>query len=287
MKSPGDSHVLRRIAIATAAVACLVAGGAVTTLVVGGRHGSGAAGHGAAASHVNGSSDRLVSTAIFERPQVVPVSAVPSAGLPADCVPRPSGPPSSYYQLGLVGTAKNGVLDTGTTRVINVNVKFCAVVTIVNGSPPCAATGSVSSPQDGQVFGTVSASLTMIPGMAPKVPFKAHPGTITGGFTCASTTNGLRVNLDATVSGTTGLFGLSCTIGPFTVPLSGVLTGPFTDASIILRGNDFVVPGVSTSSRCPGNVPAGLDSVAGLPIPRGQATLTLPATVSLYRPPAP
>jgi hypothetical protein len=274
IRRDGRSLGLLPLAVLVAALAC----GACTTSASQTKVGRSPG----AISHAN-----LVSTAIFTDPQVVPRASTTSSGLPADCVPHPSGPPNSYYQLGLVGEGKNGVLNTGTTRVINLNVKFCAVVTIVNGSPPCAATGSVTSPQDGQVFGSVSASLTMIPDMAPKVPFKAHPGTITGGFTCASSTNGLQVNLDATVSGTTGLFGLSCTIGPFTVPLSGVLTGPFNDASITLRGNDFVVPGVSTSSRCPGNVPAGLDSVAGLPIPRGQATLTLPATVSLYRPPAP
>lgn len=269
----------RRLAIATVVIALLVSGGVVSTLVV--------VGGARPAVSSSSSSGRLVSTAIFTQPQVVPIASVPSSGLPADCVPQPSGPPNSSYQFGLVGSAKNGVLDTGTTRVADISAKFCAVVTIVNGAPPCAATGTVHSPQDGQVFGSVSATLTLIPGMAPVVPFTAHPGTITGGFKCASSTNGLAVTLDATVSGTTGLFGLSCTIGPFTVPLSGVLSGPFSDASITLRGSNFVVPGVSTSSRCPGNVPAGLDSVAGLPIPSGQASLTLPATVSLYRPPEP
>jgi hypothetical protein len=202
-------------------------------------------------------------------------------------VPEQNGPPHGYYQLGLVGRVSHGVLDTGTTRVANISAKFCAVVTIVNGQPPCGATGSVSSPPDGQVFGSLSATLTLVPGMAPTVPFTAHPGRITGSFACSSSANGLTVNLDVQVSGTTGLFGLSCSIGPFTAPLSGVLTGPFTDASITLKGDDFVVPGVSSSARCPGNVPVGLDGVAGLPIPAGQAVLTLPATASLYRPPAP
>lgn len=229
----------------------------------------------------------LISSAIFAQPQVVPEVRTSASSLPADCVPEPSGPPNGPYQLGLVGTVTNGVLDTGTTRVANIKAKFCAVVTVVAGQPPCGATGSVNSPPDGQVFGSLSATLTLIPSMSPTVPFKATPGHITGGFACASSVNGLEVNVDATVSGTTGLFGLSCTIGPFTVPLSGVLTGPFNDASITLRGNDFVVPGVSSSARCPGNVPAGLDEVAGLPIPAGQASLILPATAALYRPPTP
>src|SRR5580692_5331612 len=31
-----------------------------------------------------------------------------SANLPADCTPKPSGPPGAPYQLGLVGTVSNG-----------------------------------------------------------------------------------------------------------------------------------------------------------------------------------
>lgn len=207
-----------------------------------------------------------------------------SANLPADCMPKPSGPPGAPYQLGVVGTVHNGVITAGPATIADITAKFCGVVTVVPGKPPCGATGSVSSPQDGQIFGSLSAELTMIPGLDPKVPFVAHPGSITGGFSCVSSENGLAVSLDAKVSGSTGLFGLSCTIGPLTIPLTGVVTGPLANATITLRSNDFAVPAVQSSPTCAGAVPANLDQIAGLPIRPGGATATLPATTSIYQP---
>jgi hypothetical protein len=211
-------------------------------------------------------------------------TAPPATSIPADCVPKPSGPPGSPYQLGIVGSIDNGLLSAGSATVFNVSAKFCAVVTLVNGTPPCAATGSVSAPADGQVFGSMSATLTLVPGLAPAVPFVAHPGTITGGFSCQSSSGGLPVHLTAVVSASTGLYGLSCTIGPLTIPLSGTLTGPLTHASVTLKSDDFAVPGVSSSSACSGEVPADFDEIAGLPIAAGGASVVLPATVELYRP---
>ena len=209
------------------------------------------------------------------------------ANLPADCMPKEPGPPGSPYQLGLVGTVSNGVITAGPATIANITAKFCGVVTVVPGKPPCGATGTVVSPPDGQIFGSLSAELTMIPGMTPKVPFVAHPGTITGGFACVSSENGLVVNVTAKVSGSTGLFGLSCTIGPLSIPLSGVVTGPLDNAKITLRGNDFAVPDVQTSPACAGAVPTNLDQIAGLPIAPGGATANLPATTAIYQPPPP
>ena len=207
-----------------------------------------------------------------------------SDNLPADCIPNPSGPPGAPYELGLVGTVNNGVLVAGPARVADINAKFCGIVTVVKGQPPCGATGLVFSPADGQIFGSLSAALTLVPGMEPKVPFVAHPGTITGTFGCGSSTQGLVVNLKATVSGSTGLFGLSCAIGPLTIPLSGAVTGPLSNASVVLRGSDFAVPAVRPSPSCAGQVPANLNAIAGLPIAPGGASATLPATTSLYQP---
>jgi len=229
----------------------------------------------------------LASTALGERLESLETASkvlATKTNLPADCIPKPQGPPGSPYQLGLVGTVHNGLLTAGPATVADITAKFCGVVTVVNGKSPCGATGSVVSPQDGQIFGSLSATLTLVPGMSPKVPFVAHPSTITGGFTCEPSTNGLAVTLNATVSGSTGLYGLSCTIGPLTLPLSGVLTGPLSHASITLKANDFPVPAVSPSPTCAGQVPASLDAIAGLPIRPGGASVTLPATASLYQP---
>jgi hypothetical protein len=207
-----------------------------------------------------------------------------SPNLPADCIPANSGPPTAPYQLGIVGSVTNGTLKAGPASIADIKAKFCGVVTVVKGQPPCGATGTAVSPPDGQVFGSLQATLTLIPGMTPKVPFTAHPGTITGGFACGSSADGLVVNLVATVSGSTGLFGLSCTIGPITIALRGALTGPLDDASITLSSDKFAVPAVAPSTTCPGQVPQSLDKIAGLPIAPGGASINLPATVSLYRP---
>jgi hypothetical protein len=206
--------------------------------------------------------------------------------LPADCIPNPAGPPTAPYQLGLVGTVHGGVLNAGPATVSNINVTFCGVVTLTNGKPPCGATGTVTSPPDGQVFGPLSVDLTLVPGMSPTIGFTANPATITGGFTCTtSSPNGLEVFLDATVSGTTaGLFGVSCTIGPLTIPLSGVITGPFTALSGTLTSDDFTVPAIAASPTCPGSVPANVDAIAGLPIAPGGANASLPVSASLYLP---
>jgi hypothetical protein len=209
-----------------------------------------------------------------------------SDNLPADCIPNPAGPPTAPYQLGLVGTVQGGVLNAGPATVSNINVTFCGVVTLTNGTQPCGATGTVVSPPDGQVFGPLSVALTLVPGMSPSIGFTANPATITGGFTCTtSSANGLDVFLNATVSGTTSeLFGVSCTIGPLTIPLSGVITGPLTKLTGTLTGNSFTVPAITPSPTCPGSVPANIDAIAGLPIAPGGANASLPVSASLYQP---
>jgi hypothetical protein len=205
--------------------------------------------------------------------------------LPADCLPNPAGPPGAPYQLGLAGTVHGGVLTAGPATIPNIDVTFCGVVTVVAGTPPCGATGSVVSPPDGQIFSPLSASLTLVPGMSPSIGFTANPGTITGTFSCDSSANGLNVTLDATVSGSTGaLFGVSCTIGPLTIPLTGTVTGPFTDLTATLTSDDFTVPAIQASPTCSGGLPANVDAVVGLPIAPGGASATLPVTASLYQP---
>ena len=206
--------------------------------------------------------------------------------LPQDCLPQLSGPPSYPYQLGLVGKVQGGVLNAGPATVSNINVTFCGVVTVVNATSPCGgATGSVSSQPDGQVFSPLSVALTLVPGMSPTIGFTANPGTITGTFNCDSSGDGLTVSLVATVSGSTApLFGVSCTIGPMSIPLTGTVTGPFTNLTTTLTSDDFTVPALQSSPTCSGGVPANVDAIVGLPIPPGGASVSLPVTASLYLP---
>ncbi len=141
---------------------------------------------------------------------------------------------------------------------------------------------------DGQLYGPLSVALTLVPGMTPTIGFTADPGPITGGFTCISSQNGLAVFLNAQVSGsTTPLFGVSCTIGPLNLPLTGVVTGPYSALTTTLSSSDFTVPAVTPSPSCPASVAANIDDIAGLPLPAGRSSATLPITASLYQPPAP
>ena len=263
----------KRARIVVVAAASLVLAG---SLAVAGTYAATAHDAGPRATHATGTGTRASHNVLAS-----------NDNLPADCIPNPAGPPTAPYQLGLVGTVHGGVLNAGPATVSNINVTFCGVVTLTNGRPPCGATGTVVSPPDGQVFGPLSIGLTLVPGMSPSIGFTANPATITGGFTCTSTpsTNGLEVFLDATVSGTTGaLFGVSCTIGPLTIPLSGDITGPLTNLSGTLTSNDFTVPAIAASPSCPGSVPANVDAIAGLPIAPGGATASLPVSASLYLP---
>jgi hypothetical protein len=206
-------------------------------------------------------------------------------GLPPDCVPAPAGPPTSPYELGLVGTVTNGALTTGSWTVSNIDAKFCGIVTVVNGTPPCLVTGDIEVPPDGQMFGPLSVALTPVPGMSPVVGLVANPGPISGTLSCGSSQNGLAVALDAVVGGSTApLFGVSCTIGPVTIPLGGSVTGPLGSATATLTGNDFGVPAIQPSPTCPSAVASNIDAIAGLPLAAGGASATLPATASLYQP---
>ena len=221
-----------------------------------------------------------------------PRAALTGSTLPADCVPNPDGPPAppgAFYQLGLVGTVQGGVLTAGPTSVDNINAQFCGIVTVVDSSPAnalCPVTGSASSPIDGQIYKPLDVALNLVPGTSVTIGFTANPGTISGTFACnSSSSSGLTVTLDATVSGTTApLFGVSCTIGPFTIPLTGSVTGPLDNLSATLTSSDFTIPGVQTSPTCPGGVPANVDAIAGLPMAPGGASISLPITASLYQP---
>jgi hypothetical protein len=272
---------------ATIVVAPLWLSSAAPTEVAAG-HGSGAESSNGKATHTGDSLLRPSGWGSGETtpvPSTVRLTASTASNLPSDCVPNPAGPPASPYELGLVGTAANGSLTAGPASVGNINVKFCGIVTLVNGTPPCGATGTVESPIDGQVYGPLSVALTLVPGITPTIGFTANPGPITGGFTCSSSQNGLVVTLNAVVSGSTApLFGVSCTIGPLDVPLTGTVTGPFNALSATLTSSDFTVPALTPSPSCPASVAANIDDIAGLPLPPGQASASLPITASLYQP---
>jgi hypothetical protein len=209
------------------------------------------------------------------------------ADLPSDCLPNGSGPPSSPYQLGLVGTVHGGAISAGPARVDDIDLNFCGVVTVVPGSPPCYATTKVVTEPDDQVFTNTAlhVTLTMIPGMTPSIGFTPQPGPISGSTPCASSSHGLQVALDATVEGsTTPVFGVSCTIGPFTIPLRGSVTGPLTHLTGTVSSSSFSVPAITPTTTCPSDIADNVDEITGLPLPAGRSSAALPVTAYLYQP---
>ncbi|HMK62179.1 MAG TPA: hypothetical protein VK386_01055 [Acidimicrobiales bacterium] len=232
-----------------------------------------------------GRAPAAASTATPATPKVL--AAAGSNNLPSDCVPNSAGPPTAPYQLGLVGTVQGGTLSTGTAKVADISANFCGVVTVVNsGSTFCPVTGQLATPPDGQVYGSLSVELTLVPGMTPTIGFSPTPAAISGTFSCTTgSRNGLLVTLDATVSGTTSsVFGVQCAIGPFTIPLTGAITGPFSDLTGMLTSSNFTVPTIAASPTCPAEIASSVDTIAGLPLAPGQASVTLPVTASLYQP---
>ncbi|HXW34911.1 MAG TPA: hypothetical protein VEJ87_10070 [Acidimicrobiales bacterium] len=269
---------------ATVLGALAVIGGSLAVAIASatstGSKGSGSNSYGGLAHH----SVRGSVTALPRMPRTV-VDSSNADGLPDDCVPNSAGPPTSPYQLGLVGTINDGSLVTGPASVSNINATFCSVVTVVQGNAQCPASSQVTAQPDDQVFGNLQVALNLVPGMTPTIKFTPNPGPIVGTTSCASSVNGLAVTLDATVGGSTGpLFGVSCSIGPFTIPLTGRITGPFTHLTGTLTNSTFSVPAIQQSPDCPGAIPENIDEIAGLPLGPGQSTASLPVTASLYQP---
>ena len=120
--------------------------------------------------------------------------------------------------------------------------------------------------------------------MTPTIGFVANPGTITGGFSCTSSQNGLAVAFDAHVSGTTApLFGVSCNIA-VSIPLTGAVTGPLTATAATLKSTGVGLPTVQPSPTCPAPVAANVEQIAGVPPSVGTSSATLPVVASLYQP---
>lgn len=202
--------------------------------------------------------------------------------LPPDCLPKYVGPP---YQLGLVAQISAGYLRAGPVSAEGISAKVCGVVTVVAGSPPCAAAARLVIPADGQRFAPLTARISLIPGMLPQVPVTVVPSPLSATLGCGSSQQGLSASTTADIDGFTGLFGLRCSIA-LRISLAGTVTGPI-DSGTDLIGDftgQFAIPAVAASPTCPAGVASNLNSIVGLPLPPGSATIALPFKASLYLP---
>jgi hypothetical protein len=101
--------------------------------------------------------------------------------------------------------------------------------------------------------------------------------------------NQVGASLTGSVTSTASILGFKCTIGPFTPTLttgtSGALTGtPFTgqpDGSLggKLVANDFAVPAVRPSARCPLPIAALVNLTTHLPQKAGGSSITYDASL--------
>jgi hypothetical protein len=101
--------------------------------------------------------------------------------------------------------------------------------------------------------------------------------------------NQVGASLTGSVTSTASILGFKCTIGPFTPTLttgtSGALTGtPFTgqpDGSLggKLVANDFAVPAVRPSVRCPAPIAALVNLTTHLPQRAGGSSITYDASL--------
>jgi hypothetical protein len=231
-------------------------------------------------------------------------SGTAATSIPSACTPTaPSGQIGYIYLVGEFGAipdpnltgnlvSQPGSLTAGPVAVPNITGTVCGYVQLTSEqSPGCPASGEVILPAQGQHFSsTIDATVTAIPGLRPLIPFHPQPGTIQGNLVCngGSSTAGLSAAVTATVGGGAGLFGLNCVVN-VTLNLIGKATGPILGTPGWYLGGDFStnnfgIPAVTPTSSCPPGVASNLDSIVGLPLPAGAATLNLPFALELYVP---
>jgi hypothetical protein len=121
------------------------------------------------------------------------------------------------------------------------------------------------------------------------VPTQVTPVSDFHGTVAGNPDGTTSITLTGSLTATSTLLGLKCTIGPFTptlttgtsgelsgTPLVGQLPGPLTGKVV---ANDFAVPAAQASARCPGVVARLINLLVGLPQAPGGSSLT--ADVSL------
>ena len=196
---------------------------------------------------------------------------------PTTAFPIRPGLRTATYQLELVGSATNGSLDH------RVSHRFGHRCRVLRSRHPGHRDATVRGDRQRGLSDRMVSSTDPVgaahpgAGMSPTIGFVANPGTITGGFSCAPSQNGLAVDLDANVSGTTApLFGVSCTVGAHHSAHRLCDRAAHRDTAT-LTSNDLIVPPVQPTATCPAPVAANVDAIAGLPLSPGQSTPRSPS----------
>jgi hypothetical protein len=206
--------------------------------------------------------------------------------VPAGCRPSYNAPP---YQLGFTGTFSAGKLQVGPVTVGGltggISGTFCGIAEVEPGTGGCPAQVVLLSPSQGQQFNPLGITFSVVPGMQPEIKNgSVQPGPLSGVALCPSPNgqNALEVSATADAGASTGLFGLSCVVGPVSIPLTGTLTGTPPQLTGTLNSPPFTVPAGQASATCPHSVADLLNSIAGLP--NKAASLSITVTANTYAP---
>jgi len=214
-------------------------------------------------------------------------AAVSGMPLPSDCKPDPNPPPTEY---GFVARISDGTLDgSGPLKVNGIDVSVCGVIRLVNAQPGSGCSGiqgQLIIPGDGVVTNSLDASLA-IKGMPviQHVPTTVSVAPLTSYLSCGSSSDGLKLDLNMSLTGSSGAFGLACDV-PMSGTLHATVTGPLLTSPY--RGNATMTGAVSlgtvsnNDAYCPGQLPSRINRIADLPDSGYQANW--PAKVSVYMP---
>jgi hypothetical protein len=188
-------------------------------------------------------------------------------------------PPTAF--AGFHASFSNGSMKLGSATGSGLAAQACGSISIVNG----------------QFISTVQPADISFAPVSVKILFLSLPATITvnapmtgpakigAGFTSAD------ISLTANITASAGLLGFTCDIGPIAPTLttgkSGALTGKTFTGSLAngfsgtVVANDFTVPGIKRSAKCPGLVALFANGLVGLPSKPGAASIIMDGTIKI------
>jgi hypothetical protein len=181
-----------------------------------------------------------------------------------------------------------------SANLTNGNERIGPLATSKNNS--ATACGLVTPAADGRLRGSIQPmNITFAPSTTTvlilNLPTTLEAtGTISGPV-AFNADGSVSVSLGGPITATANVLGFKCTIGPFSPTLttgaSGRLQGtPLTaDATGAFSGklvaNDFSVPAIRPSLRCPLLIAGATNAVLGLPRHAGQSSVTFDASITL------
>ncbi|GAA3645251.1 hypothetical protein GCM10022237_00870 [Nocardioides ginsengisoli] len=213
-------------------------------------------------------------------------ATAPAAQVPAGCRPTSNPPPTEY---GFAARVEQASINAGALRIADLDVSICGILRLVS-SPPgtsCPVSTELHVPADGVKVTALKAVFDIIPGKPLEVPVTMRARPTVSLISCeGDSANGFKARLDLALEGRAGLFGLQCAI-PFTGIASSVITGPLLsppyEGQATLKGSDFTVAKVTNHDKyCPGQLPARVGRLAGLPITK--VPIDLKAKIAVYQP---